>query len=66
MGVPWKFKKYTDETLMAMYGKIMWAGDGRSRTDPSKQYGTGGLAQKKKYMLSLTFNAPKEAFNNKD
>lgn len=39
-------------------------GDGRTRSDPSKQYGTGGLLHDKKYMLSLTFNAPNEAFND--
>jgi modulator of drug activity B len=40
------------------------AGDGRSRHDASKQYGTGGTLTGKKYMLSLTFNAPKDSFNN--
>ena len=41
-------------------------GDGRSREDDSKQYGTGGTLQGKKYMLSVTFNAPEEAFNNEN
>lgn len=39
--------------------------DGRTRDDPSKQYGTGGKMQGKKYMLSLTWNAPSEAFGDK-
>jgi modulator of drug activity B len=38
--------------------------DGRSRQDPSRQYGTGGKMQGKQYMLSLTWNAPKEAFDD--
>jgi len=40
--------------------------DGRTRKDPSKQYGTGGKMQGKKYMLSLTWNAPKEAFDDEE
>ena len=31
-----------------------------------KKYGSGGLVQGKKYMLSLTWNAPMEAFTEKD
>lgn len=45
-----------------MMGKLC-DGDGRTRKDPNKQYGTGGQLQGKKYMLSLTFNAPKNAFD---
>ncbi len=41
-------------------------GDGRTRDDPSKQYGSGGTLVGKQYMLSLTFNAPQDAFNNPD
>eukprot|EP00055_Hartaetosiga_balthica_P016891 m.109556 g.109556 ORF g.109556 m.109556 type:complete len:218 (+) comp9202_c0_seq1:252-905(+) len=65
MGVPWIAKKYMDEVLSAgMYGKL-GTGDGRTREDPSKQYGTGGVTNGKKYMISLTFNAPEAAFNDK-
>ena len=64
MGTPWSFKKYQDYVYsFGMDGRLC-AGDGRSRQDASKQYGTGGTLQGKKYMLSLTFNAPKEAFND--
>jgi len=64
MGVPWSFKKYMDHVYSAgMMGQLC-DGDGRTRKDPSKQYGTGGLLTHKKYMLSLTFNAPKSAFND--
>ena len=64
-GTPWIHKKYVDEVLTAgmAQGRFI-TGDGRTRADPSKQYGTGGLLQGKQYMLSLTWNAPKEAFND--
>ncbi len=66
-GAPWIYKKYVDEVFTAamMQGRFI-TGDGRTRHDPSKQYGTGGLMQGKKYMLSLTWNAPKDAFGDKD
>ena len=66
MGVPWSFKKYQDYVYsFGMDGRLC-AGDGRTREDASRQYGTGGTLTGKKYMLSLTFNAPKEAFNDKN
>ncbi|WP_419769886.1 MAG: NAD(P)H-dependent oxidoreductase [Candidatus Marinarcus sp.] len=63
MSVPWITKKYIDETFQQ--GKF-YANDGRSRSDVSKTYGTGGLFKNKKYMLSLTINSPSSTFNNKD
>ncbi|CAL2101649.1 NADPH:quinone oxidoreductase MdaB [Tenacibaculum sp. 190130A14a] len=66
MATPWSFKKYQDYVYsFGMDGRLC-SGDGRTREDASKQYGTGGTLQGKKYMLSLTFNAPEEAFNNKE
>lgn len=66
MGVTWSFKKYMDEVYTAgMFGKLCDS-DGRSSTAPKENYGAGGCLTDSKYMLSLTFNAPKEAFNNKD
>lgn len=66
MGVSWRFKKYMDTVYSAgMMGQLC-DGDGRTRTDQIKQYGTGGLLKDKKYLLSLTFNAPQAAFNDKD
>ncbi len=63
MGVSWSFKKYIDEVFsMGMMGE-MSDGDGRSREEPKKNYGLGGKLEGK-YMLSVTANAPKEAFNN--
>lgn len=66
-GTPWPYKKYVDEVFMAgLMQQTMLVDDGRTRTDPNKQYGTGGKMQGKQYMLSLTWNAPEEAFGNKD
>ncbi|MCP3972188.1 MAG: NAD(P)H-dependent oxidoreductase [Rhodobacteraceae bacterium] len=64
MGFPWLFKKYMDEVFTAGIGNGLCTDDGRTRSDPSKQYGTGGLLGGRKYMISLTFNAPAEAFDD--
>jgi modulator of drug activity B len=66
MGVPWTFKKYMDEVYTAGMGGDLCVGDGRTEQEPKKNYGAGGTLTGKKYMLSLTFNAPKEAFDDKD
>ncbi|MEQ9846248.1 NAD(P)H-dependent oxidoreductase [Pectobacterium brasiliense] len=63
MDTPWILKKYIDEVFTAGHGSL-YASDGRSRSDASKKYGSGGLLQSRKYMLSLTWNAPLEAFND--
>ncbi|WP_192458368.1 NAD(P)H-dependent oxidoreductase [Musicola keenii] len=65
MGAPWILKKYIDEVFTAGHGSL-YASDGRSREDASKKYGSGGLLQGKKYLLSLTWNAPLEAFTEPD
>ncbi len=62
MGTPWTVKRYLDEVLTQGHGSL-YASDGRSRHDPSLQYGSGGLLQGKHYLLSLTWNAPSEAFD---
>lgn len=65
MGVPWSFKKYTDDVWGAgMMGDMSYY-DGRSSESPKKNYGLGGLL-KGRYMLSVTANAPQEAFNDPD
>lgn len=63
MGEPWFMKKYIDEVFTAGYGSL-YASDGRTHSDDSKQYGSGGLLQGKNYMLSVTWNAPLEAFTD--
>ena len=59
MHEPWTVKKYIDEVLTAGHGKL-YHNDGRHRVNPTEGYGTGGLLQGKKHMLSLTWNAPIE------
>ena len=50
--------------MSAWRTKVLLEGDGRTRKDPSRQYGTGGKMQGKKFMISATWNAPREAFDN--
>lgn len=66
MGVPWGLKKYLDEVMTAGMDGRLARGDGRSRRNPGWQYGTGGLLSGRRYMLSLTANAPEEAFGDPD
>ena len=66
MGVPWITKKYIDEVFSAGINTVTFVNDGRSKEDPSKKYGSGGLMQGKKYMLSLTYNCTDTEFDNKD
>lgn len=66
MGVPWITKKYIDEVFSAGMNSVTFVNDGRSKEDASKKYGSGGLMQGKKYMLSLTYNCPESEFDNKD
>jgi modulator of drug activity B len=66
MGVPWLFKKYMDLIYTAGMDGRLCAGDGRSRNDPDRQYGTGGTLSSKQYMISLTFNAPANAFDDQN
>ncbi len=54
-----------DDVFTTGHGSL-YANDGRSRSDASKKYGSGGLIHDKKYMLSLTWNAPMEAFDDAD
>ncbi|MFH0217216.1 NAD(P)H-dependent oxidoreductase [Vibrio alginolyticus] len=64
MSVPWSFKKYMDDVFTAGMGGALCAFDGRSAEEPKKNYGTGGTQTNSKYMLSLTFNAPEESFDD--
>lgn len=64
-GMPWIYKKYVDEVFTAgMLRGAFITGDGRTREDPTRQYGSGGLLQGRQYMLSLTWNAPAAAFGD--
>ncbi|MGH8435398.1 MAG: NAD(P)H-dependent oxidoreductase [Pseudomonas sp.] len=63
MGAPWIVKKYIDEVFTEGHGSL-YANDGRTRSDASQKYGSGGLLQGKKYMISATWNAPQQAFDD--
>jgi modulator of drug activity B len=66
-GAPWIYKKYVDEVFNAgLHSKVMLDNDGRTRSDPNRQYGTGGHMQGKKFMIAATWNAPRETFSNPD
>lgn len=64
MGVPWVFKKYMDDVYTAGMDGRFCNGDGRTPEAPKANYGMGGTLKGRKYMLSLTFNAPREAFDD--
>jgi modulator of drug activity B len=66
MSVPYLFKKYIDEVFTVGIGEVLCKDDGRTRSDLSRKYGSGGLMQGKKYMISTTWNAPLEAFEDPD
>lgn len=63
MGAPWTVKKYLDEVFTVGHGSL-YANDGRTRSDASQKYGSGGLLQGKRYMISATWNAPQQAFDD--
>lgn len=63
MGTSWSFKKYIDHVFSAGMMGSLSNGDGRTSDNPKKNYGLGGLLSGK-YMMSVTANAPKEAFND--
>lgn len=65
ISTPWIYKKYVDEVFTsAMRSQKFLSGDGRSATDLTKQYGTGGKMQGKKFMISATWNAAEKDFND--
>ena len=64
-GAPWVYKKYVDEVFNSgLFSKSFLTGDGRTKDDLAKQYGTSGNLQGKKFMICATWNAPAEAFDN--
>ena len=63
MGAPWTVKKYIDEVFTQGHGSL-YANDGRTRSDSSQKYGSGGLLNGKQYMISATWNAPQQAFDD--
>jgi len=64
---PALFKKYIDEVYGFAYANgFLCQGDGRTRSDLSKKYGSGGLKDGAKYLISSTWNAPEDAFNDEN
>ena len=64
MGPPWSLKRYLDEVYTAGMDGRLAKGDGRSRSDATRQYGSGGCMKGRRYMLSVTLNAPISAFSD--
>lgn len=60
--VPNALKKYIDEVFTVGHNNGIYASDGRSRTNPDINYGTGGLMHGKHYMVTSSWNAPATAF----
>ena len=66
-GAPWIYKKYIDEVFnRGLHSQKFLSGDGRTREDLTRQYGTGGKMLGKQFMICATWNAPEEAFGNLD
>lgn len=60
--LPHGFKKYIDVVFTEGHAKGIYNSDGRSRTNPAVNYGTGGTLHGRNYLLTTSWNAPKEAF----
>ena len=58
-------KRYLNDALTAGHSKL-YASDERTHADNSQKYGSAGLLLGKKYMLSVTWNALLQAFNDKN
>lgn len=66
-GAPWIYKKYIDEVFnYGLNTKTFLDNDGRTRSDPARQYGTGGHMNGKKFLVASTWNAPTDTFSNPD
>lgn len=46
--------------------KLLLDDDGRTRTDPTRQYGTGGHLHGRGFFISSTWTAPADTFANPD
>ena len=60
--LPNGMKRYIDEVFTAGHNNGIYRSDGRSRKNPDVNYGTGGLMQGKRYMVTTSWNAPQTAF----
>jgi modulator of drug activity B len=62
MQLPFGLKKYIDIVFTEGHNKGIYHSDGRSSKNPAINYGTGGMLKGKEYMVTSSWNAPKEAF----
>ena len=60
--LPNGMKRYIDEVFTAGHDNGIYRNDGRSRKNPDVNYGTGGLMQGKRYMVTPSWTAPQTAF----
>ncbi|MGN7987120.1 NAD(P)H-dependent oxidoreductase [Pedobacter sp. 22226] len=60
--LPHGFKKYIDVVFTEGHKKGIYVSDGRKADNPTRNYGTGGMLHGRKYMVTSSWNAPKEAF----
>lgn len=60
--LPHGLKQYIDLVFTEGQAKGIYKNDGRSSNNPAINYGTGGMLHGKKYMVTTSWNAPKEAF----
>ncbi|RDC56981.1 flavodoxin family protein [Pedobacter chinensis] len=60
--LPHGFKKYIDVVFTEGHKSGIYMSDGRKADNPTRNYGTGGMLHGKKYMVTTSWNAPKEAF----
>lgn len=60
--LPHGFKQYIDVVFTEGHQNGIYKSDGRSAANPTINYGTGGMLHGKQYLLTTSWNAPKEAF----
>jgi modulator of drug activity B len=60
--LPHAFKKYIDVVFTEGHNNGIYKSDGRPSKNPAINYGTGGMLHGRKYMVTTSWNAPKEAF----
>ena len=60
--LPHNLKKYIDVVFTEGHANGIYNSDGRSSANPAINYGTGGALHGRQYMVTTSWNAPKEAF----
>ena len=60
--LPHGFKQYIDVVFEEGHKTGIYISDGRKADNPTRNYGTGGMLHGRKYMVTSSWNAPKEAF----